>query len=156
MVDQDFFLPPRLPGCIVTVQDASLPCSAPKRRQSWYAFGVLLMTAFRWQGGSRAEAPHAGQDRRRARESHKRGAFYATEPATCPSSPTNSTPPSCAPPAPLARDRQQAFIAEVVATLQHVPMIGEGILYRTIATVQPRHFNPPRFADALSTPRWSR
>jgi hypothetical protein len=58
--------------------------------------------------------------------------------------------------APLAPDRRQAFIAQVTTALQSVPVVGPGNLHRVIAETQREHFDPPRFADALSTPRWSR
>jgi hypothetical protein len=58
--------------------------------------------------------------------------------------------------APLAPDRRQAFIDQVTAALQGMPEIGPGNLHRVIADAQREHFDPPRFADGLSTPRWSR
>lgn len=55
--------------------------------------------------------------------------------------------------APLARDRRQPFIEQVTAALQHEPELGPGVVYRAIAAAQHKHFDPPRFADALSAPR---
>ena len=54
--------------------------------------------------------------------------------------------------APLARDRQQAFITQVTDTLQHVPEIGPGILHRAIVEAQRAHFDPPLF-DGAYVPR---
>jgi hypothetical protein len=50
----------------------------------------------------------------------------------------------------------EAFIHQVAETLQSVPVIGPGVLHRVIADAQRQHFEPPRFATALSAPRWSR
>ena len=60
--------------------------------------------------------------------------------------------------APLERNRRQHFVDEVTATLAALPgEIGPGRLAsRRWSTLQRRHFNAPRFADAMNAPRWSR
>jgi hypothetical protein len=54
---------------------------------------------------------------------------------------------------PLSPDRRQAFIAQVTAALQDVPVIGPGNLHRAIVAAQREHFDPPRHATTLSAPR---
>jgi hypothetical protein len=58
--------------------------------------------------------------------------------------------------APLAPDRRQGFIEQVIAALQTVPVIGDGVLHRVIVEAQRQHFDPPRFATTLSAPRQGR
>ena len=52
---------------------------------------------------------------------------------------------------PLAADRREAFIADVIASLHDVPEIGRGDCHRVIVDAQRAHFDPPRFADAWQT-----
>jgi hypothetical protein len=51
---------------------------------------------------------------------------------------------------PLAPDRRQPFIADVIAALQGVAVIGPGTVHRAIVAAQHQHFDPPRFATNLS------
>ena len=55
---------------------------------------------------------------------------------------------------PLTPDRRQAFITQVADALQHVPVVGPGVLHRTIAAAQRQHFDPPNLVGG--TIRWSR
>jgi hypothetical protein len=57
---------------------------------------------------------------------------------------------------PLTPDRREAFIADVVATLRDVPVIGPGIVHRAIVTAQRAHFDPPHLNGGSGAPRWSR
>src|SRR3954452_21245547 len=52
--------------------------------------------------------------------------------------------------APLVPERRQAFVDEVTAALEGVRELGPGLIFRTIAAVQPRHFDAPKTAPALS------
>ena len=54
--------------------------------------------------------------------------------------------------APLAPERRQPFIADVIAALQGVP----GAVHRAIIAAQHQHFDPPRFATNLSAPHAGR
>ncbi|MFL5038099.1 MAG: hypothetical protein ACJ8EC_24165 [Microvirga sp.] len=58
--------------------------------------------------------------------------------------------------APLAPERRQPFIADVIAALQGVPEIGPGAVHRAIVAAQHQHFDPPRFATNLSAPHAGR
>jgi hypothetical protein len=55
--------------------------------------------------------------------------------------------------APLPPAHRQAFLDDVTAALADVPVIGPGIVHRAIVAAQRAHFDPPRFATALSAPR---
>jgi hypothetical protein len=58
--------------------------------------------------------------------------------------------------APLAPERRQPFIDQVITTLQAAPELGPGVIYRAIAATQHQHFDPPRFATNLSAPHAGR
>jgi len=58
--------------------------------------------------------------------------------------------------APLAPERRQPFIADVIAALQGVPVVGPGAVHRAIVAAQHQHFDPPRFATNLSAPHAGR
>jgi hypothetical protein len=45
------------------------------------------------------------------------------------------------------RDRDQ-FLKDIAVELASLPMLGEGAVYRAIATVQKRHWDPPHLGYA--------
>ena len=65
-------------------------------------------------------------------------------------SPMTSSPPYCVPPSPWRSADRGAFLHDVAAALQGQEL-GDGAVYRTIAQVQRRYYDPPILS---APPRW--
>jgi hypothetical protein len=55
--------------------------------------------------------------------------------------------------APLLPQDRSAFLEDLARELTALPDIGDGVLHRTIASVQRKHWSPPRETGHNATPR---
>jgi hypothetical protein len=57
---------------------------------------------------------------------------------------------------PLSPKARGQFLEAVAARLQEVKTIGDGAVFRTVAEVQQKFFDPPDLGRAAGSSKWSR
>jgi len=62
--------------------------------------------------------------------------------------------PSCVPPKPIAVDRRDAFLQQVVSTLASCGELGPGSVYRVCAEVQREFFDPPDLSRSTGSSKY--